>query len=36
LAEFMILTHGDNRGLVIPPRVAEVQVVLIPVGVTAK
>lgn len=32
----MILTHGDNRGLVIPPRVAEIQVVLIPVGVTAK
>lgn len=32
----MILTHGDNRGLVIPPRVAEKQVVLIPVGVTAK
>ncbi|KAF2473784.1 prolyl-tRNA synthetase [Lindgomyces ingoldianus] len=32
----MILTHGDNRGLVIPPRVAEVQVVVIPVGVTAK
>ena len=32
----MILTHGDNRGMVIPPRVAEIQVVLIPVGVTAK
>lgn len=32
----MILTHGDNRGLVIPPRVAEKQVVLIPVGITAK
>lgn len=32
----MILTHGDNRGLVIPPRVAEIQVVVIPVGVTAK
>jgi prolyl-tRNA synthetase len=32
----MILTHGDNRGLVIPPRVAEIQVILIPVGVTAK
>jgi prolyl-tRNA synthetase len=28
----MILTHGDNRGLVIPPRVAEKQVVVIPVG----
>jgi len=32
----MILIHGDNRGLVIPPRVAEVQVVIVPVGVTAK
>jgi prolyl-tRNA synthetase len=32
----MILTHGDNRGIVIPPVVAEKQVVLIPVGVTAK
>ncbi|KAF2121485.1 hypothetical protein BDV96DRAFT_483975 [Lophiotrema nucula] len=32
----MIMTHGDNRGLVIPPRVAEIQVIVIPVGVTAK
>ncbi|TKA33550.1 hypothetical protein B0A50_00385 [Salinomyces thailandicus] len=32
----MILTHGDDKGLVIPPRVADVQVVLMPVGVTAK
>ncbi|KAF1955691.1 prolyl-tRNA synthetase [Byssothecium circinans] len=32
----MILTHGDRRGLVIPPRVAEIQVIVIPVGVTAK
>lgn len=32
----MVLVHGDNKGLVIPPRVAEVQVVIIPVGVTAK
>lgn len=32
----MILTHGDNKGLVIPPRVAEIQVVIVPVGVTAK
>ena len=31
-----ILTHGDNRGLVTPPRVAEIQVILIPVGITAK
>lgn len=32
----MILVHGDNKGLVIPPRVAEVQVIIIPVGITAK
>ncbi|EMC91721.1 hypothetical protein BAUCODRAFT_79549 [Baudoinia panamericana UAMH 10762] len=32
----MILIHGDDKGLVIPPRVADVQVVIVPVGVTAK
>ncbi|MCJ1249740.1 hypothetical protein MMC30_006966 [Trapelia coarctata] len=32
----MVMIHGDNRGLVIPPRVSEVQVVIIPVGITAK
>ena len=32
----MVLIHGDDKGLVIPPRVAETQVVIIPVGVTAK
>ncbi|MCJ1291205.1 ribose-phosphate pyrophosphokinase 1 [Xylographa carneopallida] len=32
----MVMIHGDNRGLVIPPRVAEYQVVIVPVGVTAK
>ncbi len=32
----MVLIHGDDKGLVIPPRVAEVQVVIVPVGVTAK
>jgi prolyl-tRNA synthetase len=32
----MIMTHSDNRGLVIPPRVAEIQVIVIPVGITAK
>jgi prolyl-tRNA synthetase len=32
----MALTHGDNRGLVIPPCVAEIHVIIIPVGVTAK
>lgn len=31
-----VLIHGDDKGLVIPPRVAEVQVVIVPVGITAK
>lgn len=32
----MVMIHGDNRGLVIPPRVAETQVIIVPVGITAK
>lgn len=32
----MIMTHSDNKGLVLPPRVARHQVVVIPVGITAK
>lgn len=32
----MMLVHGDDKGAVIPPRVAEIQAVVIPVGVTAK
>lgn len=32
----MILIHGDDKGLVIPPRVANKQVVIVPVGVNAK
>ncbi|KAL9021387.1 MAG: hypothetical protein Q9185_001395 [Variospora sp. 1 TL-2023] len=32
----MVMIHGDNRGLVLPPRVAEIQVVIVPVGITAK
>lgn len=37
----VIMTHGDNNGLVLPPRIAPVQVVIIPVaahkpGVTEK
>lgn len=32
----MVMIHSDNRGLVIPPRVVETQVVIIPVGITAK
>jgi prolyl-tRNA synthetase len=30
----MVMIHGDNRGLVLPPRVAEVQTVIVPVGIT--
>jgi prolyl-tRNA synthetase len=32
----MMLIHGDDKGAVIPPRVAETQCILIPVGITAK
>ncbi|KAF2405240.1 prolyl-tRNA synthetase [Trichodelitschia bisporula] len=32
----MMLIHGDDKGAVIPPRVAEIQAIIIPVGVTAK
>jgi prolyl-tRNA synthetase len=32
----MVMIHGDDRGLVMPPRVSEYQVVIVPVGITAK
>ena len=32
----MVMIHGDDKGLVLPPRVAELQVIVVPVGVTAK
>ncbi|GAW27183.1 putative prolyl-tRNA synthetase [Rosellinia necatrix] len=32
----MVMIHGDNKGLVLPPRVSKVQVVIISVGITAK
>ncbi|KAG0273320.1 hypothetical protein BGZ95_010867 [Linnemannia exigua] len=32
----MIMVHGDDKGLVLPPRVAAVQVVVIPCGVNSK
>jgi prolyl-tRNA synthetase len=32
----MILVHGDDKGAVIPPRVANVQAVLVPVGLNNK
>lgn len=30
----LIMTHSDNKGLVLPPRVSPIQVVIIPVGIT--
>jgi prolyl-tRNA synthetase len=32
----MVMVHGDNLGLVLPPRVAQVQVIIIPCGLTVK
>lgn len=32
----MVMIHGDNRGLVLPPKVAEIQTIVVPVGITAK
>ncbi|EGO29439.1 hypothetical protein SERLADRAFT_345428 [Serpula lacrymans var. lacrymans S7.9] len=32
----MTMVHGDNQGLVLPPRVACVQAVVVPCGITAK
>ena len=31
----MAMVHGDDAGLVLPPRVAQVQVIVIPCGITA-
>jgi len=32
----MLMIHGDDKGAIIPPCVAEFQVALIPVGLTAR
>ena len=32
----MIMIHGDNKGLVLPPRISKVQVVIVPVGISVK
>ncbi|PNY28336.1 proline-tRNA ligase [Tolypocladium capitatum] len=29
----MVMVHGDDKGLVLPPRVAKVQTILVPVGI---
>ena len=31
----MVMTHGDDKGLVLPPRIAAVQVVIVPCGITS-
>lgn len=31
----MVMVHGDNRGLVLPPRVASIQAIIVPCGLTA-
>jgi bifunctional glutamyl/prolyl-tRNA synthetase len=31
----MIMVHADDKGLVLPPRVASIQVVIVPCGITA-
>ncbi|XP_047522026.1 bifunctional glutamate/proline--tRNA ligase isoform X4 [Pieris napi] len=31
----MVLVHGDDRGLVLPPRVADIQAIVVPCGMTA-
>jgi len=31
----MIMVHADNQGLVLPPRVASIQAVIVPCGITA-
>jgi prolyl-tRNA synthetase len=32
----MVMVHGDDQGLVLPPKVAAIQVVIMPVGITVK
>ncbi|KAK9900204.1 prolyl-tRNA synthetase [Cystobasidium minutum MCA 4210] len=32
----MVMVHGDDKGLVIPPRVAQIQVQIVPCGITSK
>ncbi|KAF8801088.1 prolyl-tRNA synthetase [Phlegmacium glaucopus] len=32
----MVMVHGDNQGLVLPPRVASIQAIIVPCGITAK
>ena len=31
----MIMVHSDNKGIVLPPKVAQIQVIIVPCGITA-
>ncbi|KAM3962485.1 glutamyl-prolyl-tRNA synthetase [Aphomia sociella] len=30
----LVMVHGDDRGLVLPPRVADIQIIIVPCGIT--
>lgn len=32
----MVMIHGDDKGLVLPPRIAKIQAIIIPVGINKK
>ncbi|XP_071546245.1 bifunctional glutamate/proline--tRNA ligase-like isoform X2 [Panulirus ornatus] len=32
----VVMIHGDDKGLVLPPRVADIQVIIVPCGISAK
>lgn len=32
----IVMVHGDNKGLVLPPRIAHIQAVIVPCGITAQ
>ena len=32
----MVMIHGDDKGLVLPPRISKIQTIFVPVGITAK
>lgn len=32
----MVMIHGDDKGLVLPPRISKLQAIIIPLGITAK
>lgn len=32
----MVMIHSDDKGLVLPPRIAKIQAIIIPLGITVK